>query len=78
VHECRWTQTASGAAGQANVGLCPASSFVFGEWRWQMSGLVTGAVLLRSIKQALAACTLARTPTGLLRCVVHRRNKPRD
>jgi len=23
VHECRWTQTASGAAGQANVWLCP-------------------------------------------------------
>jgi len=23
---CRWTQAASGAAGRANVGLCPASS----------------------------------------------------
>jgi len=25
VHECRWTQAASGAAERANVGLCPAS-----------------------------------------------------
>jgi len=25
VHGCRWTQAASGAAGRANVGLCPAS-----------------------------------------------------
>ena len=26
VHGCRWTQAASGAAGRANVELCPASS----------------------------------------------------
>jgi len=26
VHGCRWTHMASGAAGRANVGLCPASS----------------------------------------------------
>jgi len=32
VHGCRWTQAASGAAGRANVGLCPASS-LFGQQR---------------------------------------------
>jgi len=26
VHGCRWTQAASGAAGRANVGLCPSPS----------------------------------------------------
>jgi len=28
VHGCRWTQAASGAAGRANVGLCPASCWL--------------------------------------------------
>jgi len=28
MHGCRWTQAASGAAGRANVWLCPASSLV--------------------------------------------------
>ena len=28
VHGCHWAQAASGAAGRANVGLYPASSYV--------------------------------------------------
>jgi len=28
LHGCRWAQAASGTARQANVGLCPASSFL--------------------------------------------------
>jgi len=33
VHGCRWTQVASGAAGWANVGLCP----VFSEFNFSAS-----------------------------------------
>ena len=42
VHGCRWTHMASGAAGRANVGLCPASSFALHLVPERCGRLVTG------------------------------------
>jgi len=68
VHGCRWTQAASGAAGRANVGLCPASSLISLQPKSRfLNGKVSECQTIRHLEQgqvcSLHACSTFSVPS---------------